>query len=76
MGISHLHVYHSTQSASKCVIIIGAEHTAANTDIFKNLKSLSYHLTDKIKLEEALTLTTRLEQRVRSLVPSKSGLRL
>ena len=42
----------------------------------KNLESLSYNLTDKMKLEEVLTLTTQLEQRVRSLVPTESGLLL
>ena len=37
---------------------------------------LPYNLTDKVKLEEVLTLTTHSEQRVSSLVPTESGLLL
>ena len=42
----------------------------------KNLKSLSYNLTEPVKLEGVLKLTTRLEQMVRDIVPTHSGLLL
>lgn len=42
----------------------------------KNLESLTYNLTDSARLEEVLKLTTQLEQTVKTMVPTLSGLLL